>query len=251
MKKFLIEVLVFLVILLTSFYLIFLRADGKTDAFYLRLTTKKQHSLILGNSRAAQAIKPSVLNDVLSRNDLFNYSFSIHLSPYGPTYLNSIKRKLDQDTKDGIFILSVDPWSISTVSADPNDTAKFGELKMFLGKIRHVNLYPNVPYLFSSYDKPYYNLLLNAKSPTTLHRDGWLEVNVTMDSAKVKRRIERKISQYRKGNLPTHKFSEVRLEYLIKTIEYLKNFGKVYLVRLPVITEIMAIEQELIPDFDS
>ena len=48
-----------------------------------------------------------------------------------------------------------------------------------------------------------------------------------------------------------YKYSEVRLEYLNNTIDYLKQYGNVYLVRLPIHPEMMAIENELMPDFEN
>ena len=250
MKKFLIESAVFLAIIFISFYVILLKADGYTDPFYIRFTTPKQHSLVLGNSRAAQGIQPDVLNKVLGREDLFNYSFTLTHSPYGPTYLKSIKKKLHDETRDGIFILSVDPWSISSNSKNPEDSSQFKELERFLGKTRFVNLSPNVPYLLDSYDQPFINLLFTPKTSMYLHDDGWLEVTIRMDSVSLRKNVKKKVYDYKKNNLPVFKFSQVRLDYLIKTVEYLKQHGKVYLVRLPVHPLMMEIDRQLLPDFD-
>ncbi|MBP6872942.1 MAG: hypothetical protein KBC43_13110 [Bacteroidales bacterium] len=250
MKKFLAEVLVFLIILLISFYLIFMRANGKTDPFYLRFTSPKQHSLILGTSRAAQGIQPSVLDSILPGSGFYNYSFTIGHSPYGPAYLNSIKKKLDHQTKNGIFILSVDPWSISSNANDPNNPDRFRERKLAIGKTPVVNIRPNFFYLINAYDKPFYHLLPRQKSSIILRDDGWLDVKFKIDSLKMEQLIEKKVDSYRKNNLKKYKFSDVRLEYLTKTITYLKNFGRVYLVRLPVHPRMMEIDEEFIPDFD-
>jgi hypothetical protein len=42
----------------------------------------------------------------------------------------------------------------------------------------------------------------------------------------------------------------VRLNYLIQTINFLKDYGKVYVVRLPVSPQMFLIEQELMPNFN-
>jgi hypothetical protein len=249
MRKFLIESALFLVIVSTSVFIIFCRANGKTDPYYLRFTTPRQHSLILGTSRAAQGIQPSVLNAVLPGNEFYNYAFTIGHSPYGPEYLKSIKKKLDHQTKNGIFILSVDPWSISSDSKDPNDPDEFREKNLAIGKTPVVNIYPNFFYLINAYDKPFYHLLPRQKSSIVLCEDGWLDVKFKLDSAKMEQLIEKKIRRYRKENLVKYKFSDVRLDYLKETIIYLKNFGRVYIVRLPVHPRMMEIDEELIPDF--
>ena len=48
-----------------------------------------------------------------------------------------------------------------------------------------------------------------------------------------------------------YKYSAVRYAYLLKTIDYLKEYGRVYLVRLPVHPDLYTIETTLLPDFDS
>src|SRR5690606_37445520 len=87
------------------------------------------------------------------------------------------------------------------------------------------------------------------KSKLFLHYDGWLEANIPMDHKEVERRTENKKREYLEL-LNKYQFSEVRFRYLIKTIEYLKQFGKVYLVRLPVHPVIFEIEMHLMIDFD-
>jgi hypothetical protein len=72
-----------------------------------------------------------------------------------------------------------------------------------------------------------------------------------MDSASVAKRTNDKIGYYREHNLPNYRFSKLRYDYLVKTISYLKNYGEVYLVRLPVHPLMMNIENELLPDFDN
>jgi len=250
MKKFLILSGIFTVLLLISFYMVFLAADGFTDPYYLRFTTPRQTSLILGTSRAAQAMQPQVLNQVLSRNDIYNYSFTIGHSPYGPTYLKSIKRKLSMDSKNGIFILAVDPWCFSSNSKDPNDSTQFEELGLALSDIYLVNIKPNIPYLLKYYDKSFWNLIASPDSTMRVHNDGWFEVSVPMDSASLKQRTENKIEEYKNIWLPQYKASEIRLEYTIKTINYLRNYGTVYLVRLPIHPLMMEMDQALMPDFN-
>ena len=56
--------------------------------------------------------------------------------------------------------------------------------------------------------------------------------------------------QEQKAKLKDYNFSQIRFDYLKKTIETLKTHGKVYLVRLPVDNRIAAIEARLLPDFD-
>lgn len=256
MKKFLIRVSLFVMLLAMSILTVFFMANGRSDSFYLRFTSKKQSSLIIGTSRAAQGLQPAVLNAIIyneSAKRFYNYSFSLLDSPFGPAYYESIQKKLDPNASDGIFIISVDPWSISGKTEAPDNTAGFDENKGFVGKTKYVNLDPNIPYLVSSYQEPYINIILkrNRKTPLFLHEDGWLEVNATEDSAALVKSREEKLAYYRKNYLPAYRYSAARFKYFIKTIDLLKMHGTVYLVRLPVDKKMFDIEDELMPGFDS
>jgi hypothetical protein len=249
MQRFITQTLFICSLISLVFVSILSRADGYTDPFYVRFTSPKQESLILGSSRAAQGLQPSVFKDYLKR-DVFNYSFTISHSPYGAVYLNSIKKKLNKNTTNGIFIITVDPWSISSKTKDPNDSINFGENKLCLANTYLVNMNPNFEYLIRNFAGKYYTLIQKKRGSLFLNNDGWLEVNIGMDSSSVAKRIDAKVYDYKTNNLPFYNFSSLRLEYLYKTIQLLQQHGDVYLVRLPVHPKIFEIEQELMPDFD-
>jgi hypothetical protein len=250
MKIFLIRAALFLALIFTMFFIIFLSINKNIDPFYLRFTTPKQTSLVLGTSRAAQGIQPEVLNKTLGRNDIFNYSFTIDISPFGPNYFNIIEKKIDTTKRDGIFIVTIDPWSISSRLDELNDIKKFRELSL-QGHIDYVNMNPNIFYLLLKYEGPFFNLLFKKNSYSYLHNDGWLEINVPMDSSSLEYRLNDKIKTYREKNLLNYKYSEIRLEYAIKTIDYLKKYGEVYLIRLPIYPLMLDVENQFMPDFDS
>jgi hypothetical protein len=238
----------FILCVIASIVIVFSFVNGSSDEYYLKLTTPKQGNLILGTSKAAQGVQPKVLESILNKK-FYNYSFSLFASPYGRTYLNSIKKKLDTSTKDNIFILTVDPWSICSLTQNPNDSLHFREKNSFLHSVRNVNRKPNFNYLVHHFQGNYYKIIFN-KSPAFLHNDGWLEVNLNIDNNEVKRRIKFTVDDYRK-KLTDYKYSDVRFAYLIKTMDYLNAYGKVYLVRLPVDPDLMKVENTLMPDFDA
>ncbi|WP_412986635.1 hypothetical protein [Pontimicrobium sp. IMCC45349] len=265
MKKFLIKSSLFLFLSLGTILLVFFQADGFTDPMYVRFTTPKQNSLILGTSKAAQGLRPSILNKALGRNDIYNYAFTLRLSPYGPTYLESIKRKLQENSKDGVFILTVGPWSIFSDAKQPNNPEYFDEANRYLGLIKSVDAKPNVSYLVHAFEDLNIKMIYN-NSPLYLHENGWLEVLINVgnqkfeeefpervihfDSIKHKRNIKASLKRYNK-KMETFKYSETRLEYLVKTIDYLKTKGEVYLVRLPVSKEMQKLDSVLMPNFNA
>ncbi len=248
MKKFLIQFGVFFSLLIISFLAILLQADGYSDPYYLKFTAPQQENLILGTSKAAQGLNPDVFDRILDKK-IFNYSFNIGTSPYGPKYLQSIKRKLKPETKNGIFILTVDAWSLSVKNILPDDTANFRENGTCIGELRTVNNNPNFPYLINYMFGENYKLIFKSKI-ALLHENGWYEINLPSDSVSVKRRKDVTISQY-KNELHDYKFSQIRFEYLKETIAFLNKHGRVFLVRLPVSAEMYQIENQLISDFDS
>lgn len=249
--------------------LTFWQADGKADPFYLRFTTPKQHSLILGTSRGAQGIVPHVIDSVTGKDGMFNYAMTVVHSPYGEVYFESVKEKLisapisaqlddqlddrlegrgdDQggDKRDGLFVLEVSPWSIS----NPDENV-FKEANSFVSKLHCVDCKPNIEYLMRFYPHQYLHLWRTANIPTNLQEDGWLEVDVTMAPGVVQKRTEEKMKHYKNDMLPVYHFSETRYGYLKKTIALLQNQGRVFLVRIPVYPELYDLENVLMADFD-
>ena len=82
-----------------------------------------------------------------------------------------------------------------------------------------------------------------------LHEDGWLEITVPMDRATVKKRVEKKLALF-EDNLAHYRVSSIRRTFFEKTIRFLRAHGKVFIVRLPAIREVIAQENRLMPSFD-
>lgn len=251
MKKFIIQVFSFLGFCLAIALIIFYSADGHADGIYLKFTTPKKSSLILGTSKAAQGLHPSVFNEVLGTDDMYNYAFSVIHSPYGPAYLRSIKNKLDT-SKKGTFIVTVDPHSIASRNEDPDDSLKFRENESPVGEIENVTSSPNFEYLTFHYPEQYIYLLtrkIKYVSQGKVHDDGWVATNLPAGQEMVDYRTRLKIKSYT-NQVKKYKFSQTRLEYLEKTISFLKEHGDVYLVRLPVVEPILELENSIVPDFE-
>lgn len=254
MIKFLFKTLLFSVFPIASLFGVFLLENGTADPFYQRFVTPKQEALILGNSKAAQGINPSILNDQLADiypAKLYNYSFTVYNSPFGPAYLESIKKKLANYDRKRCFIITVDPWSIASDIKDPNNISKFIEQNNFIKKVSFVNSNPNFEYLFNWFIKSYYEIILmRLKNKfSKLDENGWYLTGVNLEKGDYSKQRNLKIEFYN-DYLRKYSFSEVRYEYLARTIEFLKSKGDVYLVRLPVHEDIYNIETKVDPLFN-
>lgn len=252
MKRIIFQTTIFILITAVSFLLILCQADGRSDAFYLRFTTKPKTNLIIGTSRAAQGLQPSIFDEILKKEQpFFNYAFTLAQSSFGPVYLSSIQKKLDTTKTNGIFIVTVDPWTICSETKDPNDSTNFREADLALANTANVNIKPNLGYLYHNLGGKYHQILFPGYSKMHLHEDGWLEMNLRRDTATINERTSKRMKAYRFNVLLKYKFSSLRLQYLLKTIQYLNNYGEVFLVRIPVSEEMMEMENELMLDFDS
>jgi hypothetical protein len=242
-------------------------ADVTTDDYYLKFSSPKQSSLILGTSRAKQGIIPSVLSSSIENRNLsiFNFSFTLKSSPFGLVYYNAIKQKIDLESKDGCFIVTVDPWSLSKKISDVNKTPD--SLSVLFG-ISDFTSQPNFKYLFKQFPHGWGRILLNRiEKPilkyyssqldssltgafSMLDNDGWLDVYTPLDSAFVKRKEADLFETYRNKSI-YQTGSESRKEYLDTIVEFLSNHGEVYVVRLPVHKKMLSIEQQYMPDFNN
>jgi hypothetical protein len=249
MRKFILKSTLFTIIILVSFFFVLSLADGHTDGVYTKLTSPKQKSLIVGTSRASQGINPAVINKYCKSN-LYNYAFTIGESPYGPVYYKSILKKLDRSSKNQIFIVSIDPWCVSSDKKNINDINRFPDNNRSIATTSNVNLKPNFEYLLDRMKGNYYKIILNKfVSPLYVHDNGWLEISMNMDSVVVNEKVRLKKIDYN-NYAKQFRFSSIRLFYLKKIIKLFKQQGKVYLVRLPIHPVVMEIENRYMPDFN-
>jgi len=234
---------------------------GYVDAFYARFAAPPAGSLVLGTSRAAQAIKPGVLAARLGgryEGPWLNYAFTLAESSYGPGYLSSIRRKLAPGTRHGLFVLAVDPWSLSLPKALASQGEKivFPEEKSMVSQLASVSQSPNLDYLAHYLHKPFYQLLLDtdtARVVERLHPDGWLEIALpppTANLALLARRTAEKLATYRQLAASNYLAPE-RLRSLREILVFLQAHGRVVLVRLPTGPAMTALEKQYQPDFDA
>lgn len=249
--------LLFFTITATLIFIAYARVfiGGEDDNFYRRFTSPPAPSLVVGSSRCAQGVVPSVINESNLRftRPLYNYCFTNGNSPYGPYYLESIRKKLSEGGH-GLFLVEVNPWTLSVRRSHFSED-EFREAEQFIAEMEIVNYAnPNLEYIFKRYNTAHYKTIyydiFGIDSPTYLNENGWLRVDIDMGQNKIERRKKRKISVYRKFE-EKWSFSKTRLDYLGDLLTYLSKHGRVVAIRMPISKEMCQVEESYMPDFDA
>ncbi|MEK6153514.1 hypothetical protein WIW50_09650 [Flavobacteriaceae bacterium 3-367] len=253
MKQFLIKSLVFFSIVVAILSLVLVRYGGYVDYFYEKFTSPRASSLILGDSRSLQGIQPEVIKQYFNNTEverpILNYSFTLKQIAYGRPYTESIKRKLDSTTKNGLFIISVHPFTLSNRTAQhEEEEGVFFEANMPPHNMRYVNNSPNYEYLFKNWDYFHFRGIIRKSSKT--HKDGWLEeTNLPDDKKLLQQWKQNQVSLYG-GFSEKWKKSPVRMAHLEELCNYLNKHGEVFMLRMPIDDDLLQIENAYWENFD-
>ncbi|RZJ65398.1 MAG: hypothetical protein EOO50_13830 [Flavobacterium sp.] len=252
MKKFVLKLAVFAVLVTATIMLLLEFAGGYVDYYYPKFSSSAQKSMIIGDSRSVEGIRPSVVNQKLSSDfdlPMFNYSFTIAQATYGECYLQSIKRKLDPNAKNGLFILSVNPYMFLKRDGDDFENGKFFESNVPPHNMRFPSVKFNPEHFFKNSEYAHYSTLFTRGGKA--HDDGWFEERSVPNDPSVRASLEKGQVKLYSDLGRRYKVAPYRLEKLGETIEMLKRHGEVVVVRMPVSANIFALEHRLRPGFDS
>jgi hypothetical protein len=252
MKNFLFKIVVFTFLIASVLSFILMRFGGNVDYFYLKFTSPKQSSFIVGDSRSMQGIQPKVINEYFNKGEfdlpMFNYSFTISQAAYGPVYTQSIINKLESGTKNGLFILSVHPWLFAEREKDDFDKKIFTEADAPPHNMKFVSMNPNFEYFFKNFD--YFHFKSIIKQNSELHKDGWMEErNLPKDSITLTDWKNNQLKIYN-GFANRWKKGSFRMNEFEKMIVFLKKHGKVILVRMPIDDKLLSLEEKFWTNFD-
>lgn len=252
MKKFLFKISFYIIGVIAVMLFLGTYADGNTDDNYMHYTGPKPSDMILGDSRGGQAVIPYVLDEKLKGTKFNNFALNIGDSPYGQVYLEAVKKRMNPDTKNGIFILTVDPWCLSIDKSlehsteDPDQNSPLADMHFY-------DMSPNYEYLLKHYSRSWFNIYKEreelAKSVTFLHKNGWMEVNVNVHPDSVRVREVKKIEGYT-DMMKNQMISQYRINAFQDMIQYLKGKGTVYIIRIPAFKGMMELEDIYDPGFN-
>lgn len=228
---------------------------AKIDPYYLKLSRIHSEGLVVGTSRAAQAIEPSLFGDV------YNFAFTQSFSPFDSSYFDLIKRfhpiseskkdKIQRNSNNKLHLVCVDPWAFCSFSGDAFESSN----SSFVGKVTPPWISDiSFSYLIKYKPTTWKEIYRNCMSPHYVNNDGRFVVE--MDSNEMeqhfKRNFKDKLSYNKKKEVYLKgRISPVRMRYFNQIVEYLQQDGKVVLVQLPVHKELSKLEDKFAPDFDS
>lgn len=223
-------------------------SDGFDDRFY----SKFQYcsgSMVMGTSRALMGINPEGIDpNHIYDQPFLNFAFTQSTSPYGEVYYNAIRQKLNPDSKNGLFILEVNPASIYVT-----DEEILPEKKFILSRMHFFCVEPNYDYIINNAQMPAYMLSINGNRKAKgviLHHSGWNRDTTLVSEndriTKVKEQSDAHVKMFTASQSPGY-----RLLWFGNTIDLLKQHGKVVLVRMPVSSEMNQLENQYYPAFDS
>jgi len=253
MKKFLLKasLYIFICFSITSVILIFY--GGSIDYFYEKFTTPKAKSMIIGGSRSMQGLQPKILNKELKGLGLelpfFNYSFTVSQAPIGELYNNSIIKKLDHTTKNGVYIISITPWMLANEIAEDGKEEIFREINQPPHNMTNVSMNPNYEYLLKNLS--YFHFRGVFKQNSTMHKDGWLEQKYFPEDSATYKSWKNTQKEMLLRFVDDYKISQIRLKSLEKLLKTLKNNGQVFIVRTPIDNDFLGIENKFFKDFDN
>ena len=228
------------------YYMLLTRQIKKLDPFYWK-STYASPNLIIGASRAQKGLAPPVLQEELNlEHKALNLAFTGVDSPYGKPYFNLIKRKIKDTNTEGLFVLSVHPISVMDyefANGRREEGFRFYDLWS-------VNSNPNYEYIFRNVNGVQSllpQLIFKGKQGReydVIHDDGWIERTYPEE------RKPKSLDEVRALNIHPVR-SRNREEWLQKTVKFLKQKGKVVIVRMPVKQDILEKEEEVFPAFSS
>ncbi|MCB0568804.1 MAG: hypothetical protein KDC66_03535 [Phaeodactylibacter sp.] len=226
-------------------YLFLLYRWVQANDFDYCKATYAANSLILGDSRTRKGIAPQALQEELGlQGKILNLAFNGVNSPYGELYYKLIRKKVARGATDGLFVVTVDPGSVMDYQGAYGQ--READFKFY--KLWCANADPNIEYLIRNVSGKN-SLATELISPRkrwrsyeVFHKNGWVERRPS--GIQVRSFSEMKFNERN----PVR--SEKREKYLDKTIAFLKQYGQVVIVRMPVSEQMLAEENEAYPGFN-
>lgn len=242
MKRFVIgtsaAAVIVLLIFLTAFAII---PSGRLGDVYERVSSPLQSSLVIGTSRAAQAVNPGIINARLKNlysAPLYNFAFHLDASSYNTVYETAIYKKLaPYNGECNLYILAVDPWALRKLDSIPQELA-----------LNSYSQRPNIEYIAKNFSRTWFSPL---PTHSFVNSHGRTEVDyVPKSKAEWEKRVSMRLAAYN-DMAKKYRYDYASQQVLERIVRNLKKRGNVFLVRIPISKPMEILENTVCPDFDT
>jgi len=248
-----------MVFILAYMFMVDTLSKTYVDPHYYKFTQQSNH-LILGLSRANEGISPAILESNMSglkgNNSPF-VNFALNEAHFGSIYLKAIEAKIG-DLNNGIFIMSISPGSFTAQKGliKPEQIDAFDK-RLAIGKVSNFTSHPNYNYIIKTYPAALYNALHTQDQwPHRIsHKNGWNEITLQSKQGLI---TDADIAYWKSLNYKFYEdkadsevIASYRKDYFIKTIEFLRKKGQVFLVRMPCDATFLDFENKYWSSFDT
>ncbi len=241
MKKFVIKTAVAVLITVALFVMAFcVIPSGRIGDVYPRVSSPLQQSLVIGTSRAAQAVNPEIINAKLQgvySPTLYNFAFHLDASSYNEVYERAIYKKLaPKDGHSNLFVLTVDPWALRTLDSVPQELA-----------LRSYSARPNLEHIAKNFSRSWFSPL---PTHSFVNENGRTEVDYEPKTRKEwEKRVEMRLVAY-EDMAKNYSYSHKSQQVLERLVLNLGKRGTVCLVRIPTSQPMKELEHKICPKFD-
>lgn len=241
MKKFILGTLTFALAVIIIFTLAFaFIPSGRMGDVYERITSPLQSSIVIGTSRAAQAVNPEIINSRLKTayfTPLYNFAFHLDASSYNEVYETAIYKKLAPCiNRRNIFVIAVDPWAVRKLDSIPRELA-----------LHSYSQSPNMEYIAKNFSRSWFSPL---PTHSFVNKYGRTEVDyVPKTKEEWEKRVDMRLAAY--IDMAKKYCYDQNSQYVLeRIIDTLKKRGDIFLVRIPVSKAMRNLENKICPDFD-
>jgi len=251
--------------LLWAIWVLPLLLDPLNDSNLHKLHPTDYEGLILGTSRAAQGIDPLELAhgcELLSGG--FNFAFNISDSPWSAQYATICVAQIEKAPEASLnyLLLSIDPWSLMPSTKSPSPWIDINDANLCIRAHRYALASEILPRVLGSSESNLATALVGRiKSShhnpyrTRVTEQGWLPNKRYRNPEWAAEETQRHIANYRKTyprneNWPSAQ-SLSGIKSIVSSFKERNPTGHIIFLRPPVTQEMLNLEDEVFPEFES
>lgn len=252
-------------LMLWAIWVLPLLLDPMNDVNLQKLYPTDYQGLVIGTSRIAQGIDPVELaHGCESLSGGFNFAFNISDSPWSSQYADVCAAQIEKAQEESLnfLLLSIDPWSLMPSIENPSRWININDESLFIRAHRYAMASKILPRILGSGESDLAKALVGRiKSPhynpyeRPITERGWLPNTRYRFPEWAAEETQRHTANYRKSyprpeTWPSNQ-SLSGIKSIVSSFRERNPTGNIFFLRPPVTQEMLDLEEELFPEFDS